>query len=227
MKTTKLLLVTILVVIATGLNAENIFFPTKEGAVLTFVQKDGSGTITGYTRQTITKVEGSSDNMTISYVYESMDENKNVVVSVLCEMVVKDAMTIFDKKHVFIGQLKSSNEKIVDVTGTPLKFPNNLAVGQSISDAHLNMTLRKGIITVHVTVDMTNGKCVATEIIKTPAGTFNSLKITQDIATAISIASTDHTHAISWGTAGIGIVKSDTYNSDGSLKNSLELIEIK
>ena len=226
MKKIKLILITALAVIATKLSSQNIFFPTKVGTTLTFVQKDDKGEITGYTRQTITKVDGSGENMTISYLYESMDEQKNVVIAVPCEMVIKNDVMIFDVKHVFVGQLKDANEKLGDVTGTPLKFPNNLAPEQSIDDAHLNAAVHKGILTIHVKVDMTNGKCVAIEDLHVPAGTFKSHKILQDVTTTM-LGKTNHQHVFSWGAHDIGIVKMVTNNNDGSLHNTVELIEIK
>ena len=225
MNTIKSLLVTALIAITATLPAQNIFFPTKVGTVLTFVQKDDNGQITGYTRQTIKSVNGSGSNMTISYLYESMDEDRNVVVSAPCQMVIKDDVMIFDNKHVFVGQLKSSNEKLVDVTGSSMQFPNSLAPGQSIKDAHLNAEIHKGI-TVHAKVDMINGKCVAIEDVKTQAGTFKSHKITQDVTTSV-LGRTTPTHVTSWGAPGIGIVKIETRDEHGAMKNTTELVEIK
>jgi hypothetical protein len=223
----KTLLTLTFFVSAIGLHGQNIFFPTKVGTILKFVQKEADGTIDGYTRQTITEVEGSGNNMTISYLYESMDENKKTVVEKPCKMVIENDVMIFDLKHFFVGQLKSSNEKIDDVTGTPLKFSNNLQPGQLVEDAHMIMAMHKSVVPVKVKLDMTNGKCVAIEDVKTQAGTFKGYKITQDVTSNVSIGKTTPTHVISWGVPGIGIVRIDTYDMNGNLQKITELIEIK
>ncbi|MDR0436760.1 MAG: hypothetical protein LBH22_00505 [Bacteroidales bacterium] len=222
----KLLLVTAFVTSTAALHAQNIFFPTKTGTVLMFAQKDDHGAITGYLRQTLNAVEGSNDNMTIHYLYESMDKNHTTLVEVPCEMLIKDGMMIFDLKYPFVGKLKSSNEKIIGVTGTPLQFPNNLMPGETLKDAHMNANIARGIINVHVDVSMTDGKCVDIEEVTVPAGTFKSHKITQTVAIT-KLGSTDHTYVVSWGAPNVGIVKSETYDGNHQLLNSMELVEMK
>ncbi|MCL2682009.1 MAG: hypothetical protein FWE63_00820 [Bacteroidales bacterium] len=222
----KLLLVTAFVTSTAGLYAQNIFFPTKTGTVLLFAQKDNSGEINGYLQQTLNAVEGSNDSMTISYLYESMDKHQKTLVEVPCKMLIKDGLMIFDLKYPFVGKLKSSNERIIDVTGTPLQFPNNLMPGETLKDAHMVANIGRGIINVHVDVSMTDGKCVGIEEITVPAGTFKSHKITQTV-TITKLGSTDHTHVISWGAPNVGIVKSETYDSKNQLLNSMELVEMK
>jgi len=223
--TIKLLAVTAFAVITMGVSAQTIFFPTKTGTVLTFAEKDQHGKITGYTRQTIKTVEGSGENMTISYQYESLDEHKNLIVALPCKMVIKDNVMIFDLKHVFVGKLENSKEKI-EVTGTPMQFPNTLMPGQSLKDAHLVANVERGLVHVNVDVKMTAGKCTAIENVTVPAGTFNAHKISQSIATTM-MGSTKQSHAVSWGAPDVGIVKINTYDTDNQLLNSVVLVEKK
>jgi hypothetical protein len=222
----KTLLILTLFTSTIGLNGQDIFFPTKVGTVLKFVQKEANGTIDGYTRQTITAVEETGNRKTISYQYESMDANKNTAVEKPCKMVIENGMMTFDLSHFFVGQLKKSKERIDDVSGTPLRFPHDLKPGQSIADAHLNMSMHEGVLPVKVKVDMTDGTCVAIEDVRTQAGTFKGYKITQNVTSTV-LGKTNPTRVISWGVPGIGIVKIDTYDMNGNLQKITELIEIK
>jgi len=221
----KLLVVTALAMVTVGLHAENIFFPTKPGTVLVFAQKDGHGKITGYTRQTIKTVENSGENMIISFLYESMDEHQNPIVSVPCKVTIKDGVMVFDLKYAFVGKLKNAKEKI-NVTGTPVKFPTNLMPGQSIPDAHMVANVERSFVNVRVEVAMTDGKCVAIEDITVPSGTFNSHKISQALATTM-MGSTNHSRLVSWGAPNVGIVRTDTYDDKNQLSSSVQLVEIK
>jgi hypothetical protein len=61
--------------------------------------------------------------------------------------------------------------------------------------------------------------------VKISAGTFKSHKISQDVAT--TIVATTQSHVVSWGALNVGIVKTETYDDNGVLHSSMELIEIK
>jgi len=222
----KLFAVAIFVAISAGVYAQNPFFSTKAGTVLVYEKKDGKGEIEDYSRQTVKAVEGSGSNMTVSYLSENMDKNKKVLAEILCKMVIKNDVMIFDLKHVLVGRLKDPKVKIESTAGTPMELPNNLKSGQSLKDAKIVINVSKGIIKAKIDVSMTGGKCVGIEDVAVPAGTFKCHKITQNVIT-VSMGKTTQTRVVAWYAPNVGVVKSETYNDKNQLQSRRELIEIK
>ncbi|MCD8471864.1 MAG: hypothetical protein LRY33_05130 [Parabacteroides chartae] len=74
----KITLIILIMLSVTGLQAQNIFFPTKVGSVQTYATLNNKGKVEGYVRQTITDIKGGGNDMTISYLSEIVDkENKD------------------------------------------------------------------------------------------------------------------------------------------------------
>jgi hypothetical protein len=222
----KLVTIAAFVAISAGIYAQTPFFATKAGTVLIYEKKDGKGQIEDYSRQTINKVESSGRNMTISYLFESMDKDKKVLVEIPCKMLIKNDVMIFDLKHVLGGRLKDPKVKIESATGTPMELPNNLKIGQSLKDAKIIISVSKGILSMKLDVSMTDGKCVAIENVTVPAGTFQCHKITQNVTT-VSMGKTTRTQVVAWYAPNIGVMKSETYTDKNQLQSRRELIAIK
>ena len=72
----KLLMTILAVTLTAGLYAQNTFFATKAGTVLTYAENDARGRANSYTKLTIKDVKGSGRNMTITYGVEALDKNR-------------------------------------------------------------------------------------------------------------------------------------------------------
>ncbi len=230
MKRVKLLLMTAFAITsATGVYAQNTFFPTKAGTVLVYAQKNGKGKVESYSRQTIKDVEGSGSNMAISYVMESLDKNQkpqsNPPVEVPCKVIIKDDVVILDMNQMFAGQQKDQQVKM-EITGVPMELPGNMQPGQALKDADMTMTLDMGIMKMKTVIKMTDGKCLAIEDVTVPAGTFKCHKITQTVTT--TIMKRDVTaKSISWYAPGVGTVKNESYDDKDKLQSSMELYSVE
>ena len=229
MKTIRLLLTTALTaMIAAGTYAQNTFFPAKAGMELIYANKDARGRVDSHSRQAIKSVEGSGSNMTISYVFESLDRNQKSLtdppLEIPCTVIVKDDVVILDMNRFFADQQKDQQLKI-EITGVPMELPNNMQPGQSLKDAEITMTIDMVITSIRTVMKMTNGKCLAIESVTVPAGTFTCHKITQTVTTTVMrrevVTRTD-----SWYAPGIGTVKTETYDNRDRLQSSTELIQV-
>ena len=215
----------------TGLDAQNVFFPTKVGTVLTYSTVNPKGKVEGYVRQTITDVKGSGSNMTISYLSEVLDKDKpncDPVMSMPLTITIKDGVMIMDLSAMMPSQ--NGNPQMGDVkmeiTGVPTEIPTNLQVGQTLKDANMVMSMNMGFLKMKTEVNMTDGKCLAIEDITVPAGTYKCHKVTQTAqATVMKIKSTSTT--LTWYTPGIGSVKNETYDKNNKLQSSMELVSVK
>ena len=229
MKTLKITITLMLALTMAVANAQNTFFPTKAGMVLVYEQKNDKGKTEGYTRQTIKEVEGSGNNMTISYVMESLDKNRkplsNPSVEIPCKVIIKDGVAILDMNQMFAGMQKDMQLKM-EITGVPIELPDNMQPGQSLKDAEMTMTMDMGIMKMKTEMKMTGGKCLAIEEVTVPAGTFKCHKITRPVTTTVMNRKIE-TRTDSWFAPGIGTVKSETYDDKGKLLSSMELVEVR
>ena len=227
----KITLIILIMLSVTGLQAQNIFFPTKVGSVQTYATLNNKGKVEGYVRQTITDIKGGGNDMTISYLSEIIDkENKDgeAKMSIPLTIHIKDGIMYFDLNSMMPAQKDQPQmgELKMEITGAPTEIPTNLQVGQTLKDANMVMSMNMGFIKMKTEVNLTNGKCLAIEDVTVPAGTYKSHKVTQTAqATVMKIQST--TTTITWYAPGIGTVKSETYDKDNKLQSSMELVASK
>jgi len=211
----------------TGVYAQNTFFPTKPGTALVYAQKNANGNPESYSKQTIKNVEGSGNNMTISYVAEMLDKNKksaNPPVEIPLKVIIKNGVMILDMNQMFAGQQKNRQMK-TEITGVPMELPGDMQPGLSLKDADMTMSIDMGIMKMKTTMKMTDGKCLAIEELTVPAGTFKCYKITQTVSTTI-MGKNSTGRSLTWYAPGIGTVKSESYNSKDQLQSSTELVEM-
>ena len=200
---------------------EYVFFPMKKGNVQVFATKDAKGKITGQTRNTIKEITGAPNAFAVHYQSEVLDakgnpNNKDNPIVFNFRVVVKDGFMYVDMKEMF-GALDGLEG--LQVSGTAVKIPNNLAVGQTLDNAAAQV--RIGIINCSAVV--TEGKCVAIEDVTVANNTFRCHKVSQKVnATVMGIKNESTT--ISWYAKGVGSVKTETYDKNGNLVSVQELI---
>ena len=207
-------------------SAQNAFFPTKAGTVLVYAQKNATGKPEGYSKLTIKNVEGSGNDMTISYVTELLNKDRkssNPPAEVPLKVIIKNGVMILDMKGMFAGQMKDQQIKM-EITGVPMELPGNMQPGQSLKDANMTMTMNMGIMKLKTEMKMTDGKCLAIEDVTTPAGTFKCHKIAQTVSTSV-MGKNVVSRTVSWYAPGIGTVKTESYSDKDKLQSSTELVE--
>jgi hypothetical protein len=224
----KLVMIFIVSVLVTGLYAQNTFFGTKPGMVMTYAENDASGKTTSYSRMTIKDVQGSGRNMTVNYFYESLDMNRRPQkppVEMPCKVVIKDNVMTLDMKQTFAGVMKDQSIKM-EVTGTPMEIPGNLAPGQKLKDADLKVAMDMGFMKVNTAAKVTEGKCLVIEDITVPAGKFKCHKITQKV-TVTAMGTSNASTSVSWYAPNVGTIKTESYDDKNKLTSSSVLVELK
>jgi hypothetical protein len=117
----------------------------------------------------------------------------------------------------------------MEFKGAPIELPNDLKPGQSFKIPEINMTTGVGAEKVKSVVKM-EGKCVAIEDVKVPAGKFKCRKISFKLtatATTTDISTTTVITSVLWEAPNIGTVKSETWHDKIGLISRSELVEIK
>jgi len=204
--------------------SEFTFFVMEKGAVQVFANKDAKGKITSKVRNTVMDITGTKNAYAITYQSELLDAkgkpaNKDNSGIFNYRVIIKDDVIYFDLKEM-LGAIEGIND--VDASGTAMKIPNNLKVGQTLEDA--NAKVRIGVL--NCTATLTERECLAIEDITVGAGTFRCHKVSQKInSSALGVKNEGTT--LTWYAKGVGAVKTESYDKKGNLQSIQELVSNK
>jgi hypothetical protein len=215
-----------LMLLCGSLQAQSIFFPTRQGTVRVFAHKNARGNVESHSRQTIRSVDGSGANMTITYSMEALDKSQKPLrdaKEMTFKLTVRNNVMIFDINEMIPPQMMNNQEFKMEIKGDGLELPASIQPGQSLKDATVTMTMDMGMMKMTTEMKMTEGKCEAIEDVTVPAGSFKCHKITQT-ASVTAMRQTTVTRSITWYAPGVGVVKSETYDKSNKLTNTTELI---
>ena len=219
----KRIVIIIVAVVTTvwGVSAQDIFFPSKQGISLVYANMDAKGKVDSYTRQTIRSVEGSGNNLSVSYVGQALDKNRKPVsdVEIPFTVTVTNGVVEWDMKS-FVS-VAPGTEAFIEIEGDKIRIPSTLSPGDKLADAKFTMTLNMGI-KIRTEISITDQQCLAIEDVTVPAGTFKCHKVTQTSAATV-MRKTTNTKTVSWYAPGLGTVKSESYDEKGKLQSSIVL----
>ena len=221
----KLFIIVISVVMTMGVFAQNQFFPSKEGLVLLYANIDAKGKVDSYTRQTISKVEGSGNNLSVTYVGQVLDKNRKPTSDIEIPFTVNIVNGVVEWDMKSFVSVTPETEAFIQIEGDKLRIPSSLSPGDKLDDVKFTMTLNMGI-RIRTEISLTDQQCLAIEDVTVPAGTFKCHKVTQT-STATVMRRTTTTKTISWYAPNIGTVKSEVYDEKNKLSSSIELHAIE
>jgi hypothetical protein len=211
------------------LNAQDSFFPTKEGMVLTYKSFDKKDKLSGITKYTIEKVNISGSDIDFTYLCESLDNKE--------KLVFKEEITVHQKGDVMYIDMGNFLNKAafqqdgempaeVEVKGNNMEIPMNPMPGQTLPDATIEMALKMGFMNMKMSADVTNRKVEAIEDITVTGGSFKCYKFSSDVNT-VAMGIKVQAKTTEWFAKGIGTVKTESYDKKGNLSGRTELVEIK
>ena len=204
------------------------FYPLEEGTSFQYTNYDKKGKIAGTVDYTISKVlsEGSATNAT--YDMTLSDKKGKQIFESNYEISCENGMVSIDFESLFPSQMLqqfSEMEIDMDITGTDLKIPNDLSVGEDLEDANVSMALNMAGIKMTTTVDQMNRKVEKKENITVAAGTFDCYLITETNLTK-TMGTTLETDTKMWLAEGVGLVQQESYKKNGNLITRMELTKL-
>ena len=206
---------------ATSIYAQQPLCPVKEGVSLTYATKNAKGKVQSYSRQTVTSVEGSGNNLTISYTSEAMDTKKKALPNVpviTCSYRVENGTVIIDPKAI-LNSVATGSPSDGAAEGTPLVLPAGMKAGDALPESEVKMQ----IAFIKISAAFTEGVCEGEEEITTEAGTFLCKKTKYNCKSSAMGIKMDMV-VYTWYAPGIGIVKQEMYNKKDKLNSSQELV---
>ncbi len=208
------------------------YFPTTVGATLEYAVDDIKNSNKGTIRQTVLDVVDSGSGLIITARSERIDENDRVdqkgqyTVSGEIEMRCEDGVFYTDVRSLLdskTSMYKGGDKKLSSVD---LQLPVQMSPGQSLPDAEISIGAEVANLPVPpITISVVNRKVMTVESITTPAGTFDCYKVECELEMHPVV--TSYTRLVQWISAGVGTVKSETYDENGKLISKMILTGLK
>jgi hypothetical protein len=204
----------------------DFYYPEMKGAELIYKNFDKKGKLTGTTSQKVVEYSKTANGANATILVKSTDEKgKNITESEL-NVKCEGGIFYFDMEG-FLNQqsLKSMEGMEMKVEHENLQMPSNLKVGDKLKDGWVKLTISAGGMTMmNMEVTVSNRIVEKKESITTEAGSFDCFKITQDVTSKSPMKI--ESKSGEWLCKGTGIIKNESYNSDGTVISSMVLSAI-
>jgi len=219
---------------AKAVSQEDVFFPSKEGMVLTTAGLNAKGNPVWYQRKTIGNVHGSGGDMTINYTTQMFNKKRipNTKAGIR-EYAVKITGGVLELDIAGNILYRGGISSILSHEDSKLHIPSTIASGSILENP--SMKTVNSFSNTTTEFKFTNIRCVGVETVTVPAGTFEAYKVTMTIdqvekTTGMfggSGANISKYMITYWFVRGIGEVKSLVTSLNGKVMGSFELVDIE
>ncbi|HRY33621.1 MAG TPA: hypothetical protein P5531_11695 [Bacteroidales bacterium] len=204
------------------------YMPVKEGTRMEMKHFDAKDKLESSTRMTILKKHNTPDGYAIDVQVNSFDAKGKEAMSNKLTFRCSHGEFIWDMNDLMKGMpaMEGMEDMKIKISGSDLKFPSRLQVGQKLEDAEINFAMESGgMVMMTIKVRIINRKVVAKENITTPAGTFDCYKLSYEVDTesmfSMKMFQTD------WIAEETGVVRSENYDQNNKLTSYSLLTELK
>jgi len=203
------------------------YYPQNAGAELVYNNYDKKGKLSGTSTQPVKEYKTTALGAEAIIKVKTTDAKGKDVSEAELNVKCENGIFYFDMEN-FLGQGMASSAEGMDIVieSKNLEVPSTLKVGDKLKDGWIKMTMTVTGFTLPSTeISVTGREVVVKESITTPAGTFECFKLKQTVSTK-GIA-TYSANSVEWINAGTGLIKNESYGTDGILQSSSELISVK
>lgn len=204
-----------------------VYYPDAANAQLEYKQYDKKGNLSGSNIQKVTEFKKTSNGYEASVSAESFDAKGKSIGTMQMVARCESGIYFIDMKNLMGQQsLDAYKDMEMKIEGGTLELPASMKAGDVLKNGDMKISFSSnGTSLMNMSFTVTNRKVEAVETITTPAGTFECYKITYDIATKMMV--NVKTKSAEWYSKGTGLIKSETYSTDGKLLGSTVLASIK
>jgi hypothetical protein len=204
-----------------------MYYPDIENAQLEYKQYDKKGGLTGSSIQKITGIKKTAGSTEVTVKSESFDAKGKSLGSAELKTRCEGGVYYIDMKN-FMNQesMEAYKDMEMKMEGGSLEMPGTMKAGDLLKSGDMKMSFSSGGMTImNITMNISNRKVEAVENLTTPAGTFECYKISSDVAMKMMVNM--KVKSVEWYAKGVGMVKSESYNTDGKLQGSNVLTSLK
>lgn len=199
------------------------YYPMIEGASFEYTNYNKKGKSEGTASYQVTNASTIGEKTSATMAMDLKDEKgKEIYKTDYSFTCTGNMVTVDYESLVPATMLEQYKDMEMDISGTDLELPNNLNVGQQLSDANVTMKISMGGMNMNTTVDLINRKVEKKESVTTSAGTFECYVIyTDNKIKAMMVKQTFPSRV--WFSEGVGMIKQESYNKSGKLMGSTVL----
>jgi len=199
------------------------YYPMIEGATFQYTNYSKKGKKEGVAEYKVSDVNTSGDVTDATMSIDLKDEKGKEIYKTDYKFTCKGNMVTIDYESLIpSSMLQQYKDMEMEISGTDLELPNDLSVGQELSDANVSVKISMSGINMNTTVDMVNRKVEKQESVTTPAGTFDCYVIySENKMKAMMVKQTFPSRV--WFSEGVGMIKQESYNKNGKLMGSTVL----
>lgn len=201
----------------------------KEGSGYEMANYDGKGKLQGTSVYKVKKVSEAEGFTVFEMDFQSLDaKGRSEMASTYTLKCNGDQLLIDAKSLLGAKQQKSFGDAEMKFTAKDLAFPMKYKVGETLPDGSLHGTGTSGPMTIAMDINIGDRKIVSQDKITTPAGSFDSYKVTSlmNISSKTFINVSFDFTVVSYRAPGVlWDVKSETYQK-GKLVATTELTKV-
>ncbi len=196
------------------------YYPMKEGMTMQYTSFDKRGKNDGTMNYLVSEVTNDGGTTQAIMSMTASDEKGKEVFTTSYSVRCEDDRISIDYSSLLPENMKEQmGEMEMEVTGTDIEVPNDLNVGEPLSDANVTMTMSMSGMKMKTEVNILNRKVEKKEVVETEAGSFDCYVIYSENQTK-SMGFNKTFPSRLWLAEGIGMVKQETYQKNGKLMSS-------
>ena len=196
------------------------YYPMKEGMTMQYTSFDKRGKNDGTMNYLVSEVTNEGGTTQAIMSMTASDEKGKEVFTTSYSVRCEDDRISIDYSSLLPENMKEQmGEMEMEVTGTDIEVPNDLNVGEPLSDANVTMTMSMSGMKMKTEVNILNRKVEKKEVVETEAGSFDCYVIYSENQTK-SMGFNKTFPSRLWLAEGIGMVKQETYQKNGKLMSS-------
>lgn len=213
-----------------GIFAQNCteYYPLSTGSNWEMTQYNKKDKLESINHVTVSSYSDTDNGYLAVLTSSTIDNKENEGGTSEVWMKCENGVFYFDmKSFISSSTLETYQDMDIDVVATDLQYPETLEAGMNLNDANITFQVKNnGFAVITININITNRKVEGKESVVTPAGTFETWKISYNVDSKIGMIKA-HSRIIEYLSLGNGIVKSETYNNKGALQGYSLLTKIE
>ncbi|MGK7391983.1 MAG: TapB family protein [Candidatus Cyclobacteriaceae bacterium M2_1C_046] len=198
----------------------NPYYDIKENASWTMQLYDAKGKPDGKQINKITELNSTENGWIASVNSTLYDKKDKEIQEVKFEMECSNGIIEVElSKYIPQETLQAFQDMDMEFKGENLMLPKDLSVGKNLDDGSMTIS---GNMPFEITIAIQDRKVESKETVTVPAGTFEVFKITY--TTRVKSMVSVETKGVEYVAEDIGVVKTESYNKNGKLIGTSELI---
>ncbi|MCS7019358.1 MAG: hypothetical protein RMJ87_09195 [Cytophagales bacterium] len=207
-------------------NACEGYFPFQEGKKVEMTTYDKKDKPLNVVKNELINKTPAEGGFTLVYKSEMFDAKGKLLSSGEFNGRCADGTFYCDIRNISYDAMPKGPEFEVNFIGEQIAYPSRLEADTPLSDASVKISsaLKGGMPIMNMSVAYTNRKVEGLETVETPAGKFECVKVSYNLA--IKIMGTRQMKGVEYLAKGIGIVKSELYDEKGKKESTTLLTKL-